>query len=148
MAWPQFLALCGLLPFLLVSILHLLYASRCWSAYVRSGAWAGMLALNVLVLAPYANVLAFPALLVWLLIATTRAVRKGCGDETMLAAAAAPPRAVYRADNNGSVSLSLSKSDTLPLASLESQSAHAASLGFSTDATPAAAVSLSLDSVR
>ena len=76
MTWPQFLALCGLLPFLLVSILHLLYASRCWHAYVQSGAWAGMLALNVLVLAPYANVLAFPALLVWLLIANSRGVRR------------------------------------------------------------------------
>ncbi len=144
MAWPQFLALCGLLPFLLVSILHLLYASRCWGAYVRSGAWAGMLALNVLVLAPYANVLAFPALLVWLLIATTRAARVGCGGEAVLAAA---PRAVYHA-NDESVSLSLSKSDTFPLASLESQSANAASLGFSTDVASAAAVSLSLDSVR
>ena len=144
MTWPQFLALCGLLPFLLVSILHLLYASRCWHAYVQSGAWAGMLALNVLVLAPYANVLAFPALLVWLLIANSRG---GCGGETVLASALPAPRAVYHS-NDGSVSLSLSKSDTLPLASLESQSANAASLSFSTDVSPAAAVSLSLDSVR
>ena len=68
MSQPQFLTLCGLLPFLLVSILHLLYASRCWRAYTQRGAWVGMLALNVLVLVPYANALAFPALLVWLLV--------------------------------------------------------------------------------
>ena len=142
MTWPQFLALCGLLPFLLVSILHLLYASRCWHAYVQSGAWAGMLALNVLVLAPYANVLAFPALLVWLLIANPR----GCGGETVLASALPAPRAVYHS-NDGSVSLSLSKSDTLPLASLESQSANAASLSFSTDVSRRRRL-LSLDSVR
>ena len=131
MSQPQFLTLCGLLPFLAVSILHLLYASRCWSAYTRRGAWAGMLALNVLVLVPYANVLALPALLAWLVVAWCRC--GGGGKRVAFAPTPAPAGAppVSSPGGSGSVSLSLSRSagrDGGAPSSMESESISAASL--------------------
>ena len=126
MSQPQVLTLCGLLPFLIVSILHLLYASRCWQAYTRRGAWAGMLALNVLVLAPYANVLALPALLAWLAVAWCRC---GGGAGGVLARQPAPAFSVVSeqppaASRSRSLSLSLSLSrGGAPAPSMESTSA-------------------------
>ena len=112
MSQPQFLTLCGLLPFLAVSILHLLYASRCWHAYTRRGAWAGMLALNVLVLAPYANVLALPALLAWLAVAWCRCGGGGAGG--VLASQPAPACSVV-SEQPPAASLSRSRSRSLSL---------------------------------
>ena len=66
MPLPMFLTLCGLLPFLLVSCLHLLYAYLCWPQYTHGWRWMGLLVLNLLVIVPYVNVVAFPAALLWL----------------------------------------------------------------------------------
>jgi hypothetical protein len=70
MPLPLFLTLCGLVPFLLVSVLHVLYAYRCWPQYAQR--WLGLLLLNILVIVPYANLLAFPLLLLWLGVALLR----------------------------------------------------------------------------
>ena len=120
--------MCGLLPFLAVSILHLLYASRCWSTYTRNGVWAGMLALNVLILVPYANVLALPALLAWLVVAWCRC---GGGGKRVASAPAPAPVSSPGGSGSGSVSLSLSRSagaDGGAPSSMESESISAASL--------------------
>jgi hypothetical protein len=69
MPLPMFLTLCGLLPFLFVSILHLVYAYKCWPQYTQGLRWFGMLVLNLLVIVPYLNMVAFPALLLWLCVA-------------------------------------------------------------------------------
>ena len=69
MPLPMFLTLCGLAPFLLVSVLHVVYAHRCWPQYTQNLRWLGMLVLNLLVIVPYLNLLAFPALLLWLGVA-------------------------------------------------------------------------------
>ena len=75
MPLPLFLTLCGLLPFLLVSLLHVTYAYRCWPRYAQGLQWLGLLVLNLLVLVPYLNVVAFPVALLWLILGLLRCGR-------------------------------------------------------------------------
>lgn len=129
---PALLTLAALLPFLLVSALHLLYAARCWDQYSLTGRWAGMLLLNILVLVPYVNLVALPALLVWLTVAllsgacTARTAHlaraspalPAAGGVASAAAAPPPPR-------RGSPSSSIASSSGISL----SLSSHESSVG-------------------
>lgn len=95
MPLPMFLTLCGLLPFLLVSLLHVAYAYRCWPKYAQGLQWLGLLLLNLLVLVPYLNVLAFPLALLWLCLGLLRCGRMPAAPtwQTAVQAVAAPPDA-------------------------------------------------------
>lgn len=83
MPLPMFLTLCGLLPFLLVSCLHLLYAYLCWPQYTYGWRWVGLLVLNLLVIVPYVNVVAFPVVLLWLCLCLLGCRRHTPGEAAM-----------------------------------------------------------------
>ena len=131
---PQFFTLCGLVPFLVVSVLHLVYASACWDAYARTWVCLGMILLNVLVLVPYVNVVAFPALMAWLFVAGVRCHRS---VDTKIAAPAPAPAPAPISSSGLSLSLSggdgISTSHEISLSSSPPLSNLSQSMGISLD---------------
>jgi len=74
-----FMVLTAILPFIIVTGMHVGYALSCPHGYSKPVVQAGMITLNVLCALPYISWPAFVGLFTWLVICLLRRRKVGCG---------------------------------------------------------------------